>query len=175
MAKRKESRTSKRLLAAAEKERQAVDLRMKRLPYREIAEALGYANESAARKAVERSMARTIEATTETADELRRIEIECLDRQHRRLEKQIEKALAVVAAWEEAGGEGEPPAFDPGMHARLEDSLTKVAARRASLLGLDAPKRAELTGKDGGPIPVEATWAGTFESAKALLERGDAE
>lgn len=36
------------------------------------------------------------------------------------------------------------------------DRLVKLEARRAKLLGLDAPTKSELSGPDGGPIPVEA-------------------
>jgi hypothetical protein len=36
------------------------------------------------------------------------------------------------------------------------DTLLKVSQTRAKLLGLNAPTRTELTGKDGAPIQVEA-------------------
>jgi len=36
------------------------------------------------------------------------------------------------------------------------EAVVKIEDRRAKLNGLDAPKRHELSGPDGGPVPVEA-------------------
>jgi transposase len=35
------------------------------------------------------------------------------------------------------------------------DRIVKLLERKANLLGLDAPKKTEVTGKDGGPMQVE--------------------
>lgn len=39
------------------------------------------------------------------------------------------------------------------------DRLVKIEARRAKLLGTDAPTKSELSGPEGGPIPLEAQTA----------------
>lgn len=45
------------------------------------------------------------------------------------------------------------------------DRVLKLMKRRADLLGLDAPTRTELTGKDGGPI--ESVHAGLTDTERA--------
>lgn len=49
------------------------------------------------------------------------------------------------------------PRIDAGETAAVDVAL-RLQKRRADLLGLDAPKRTETTGPDGGPIVV--TWGG---------------
>jgi hypothetical protein len=49
------------------------------------------------------------------------------------------------------------PAFLAGVMSCIE--------RRCKLLGLDAPAKAELTGKDGGPVQVDAIVKSAIEKA----------
>lgn len=91
----------------------ALDLRRDGLPYREIADRLGYSDESGARKAVSRLLDRT---EAEGVGELRRLESERLD--------------AIMSAhWPAAiGGDVDASRIVLG-----------VVDRRAKLLGLNAP------------------------------------
>lgn len=41
--------------------------------------------------------------------------------------------------------------------ARLTDTKCKLLDRRAKMLGVDAPAKSEVTGKDGAPLVEEAT------------------
>lgn len=63
-------------LSAAERSRRALQLRLMRQSYDQIAKALGYSHKSAARKAVEREIAKV---PREAAKELRDQELETLD------------------------------------------------------------------------------------------------
>lgn len=102
-------------IAARERARKALELRKAGAQYVDIATALGYADHSGARRAVERALARL---TAEPAAELRQIEVLRLDRM-------------LQALWEQAvkGNQG------------AIDRVLKIAERRAKLLGLDAPEK----------------------------------
>jgi hypothetical protein len=65
------------------------------------------------------------------AEELRRIELERCD-------------ALTLKLW--------PQSDNP----RVCDSILRIMERRAKLLGLDAPAKAEISGADGGPIEVSS-------------------
>lgn len=117
---------SEELLA---KERRALELRRAGLTYDRIAAQLGYTNKSAAKKAVERGIQRTLQ---EPADELRVLETDRLDR--------LQTAL-----W--------PGAMEGDEKKAL--AILKLMERRSKLLGLDVPVRQELTGPGGSPLVIE--------------------
>jgi len=125
-----ESATSKRLLLALERENKALSLRRSGANEAEIAESLGM-TKSGAHKAVWRALRRAQSLTAEQADEWVALELDRLDRMQ-------------MALWPRALA-GDVKAID-----RILD----IMRRRAKLLGLDAPSRHELTGKDGDPIEV---------------------
>lgn len=131
-----ESRTSARRLEGAARVNEAVRLRKQRLPYRVIAERCGYADESGARKAVEEALRATREATSESAEELREIEVAALDRLERRLTR---TALDTET--------------DAAKQAMLAGAIVRVQERRSKLLGLDSPTRVgvEHSGRMGPP------------------------
>ena len=62
--------------------------------------------------------------------------------------------------------------------ARAGNVLVRVSARRAALLGLDAPTQLELTGRSGGPVIVgdnlsrlsDAELVARFERVRAAVE-----
>ncbi len=89
--------------------------------------------ESSVSRLIKRALDRLEEDARETADDVRRLMLERLDRMLRGLSRQI--------------AEGEPRAIEVAL---------KVEDRRARLLGLDAPKVTEVTGKGGGPVQVNA-------------------
>lgn len=112
-----------------ERERQALDLRRAGITYDVIASRLGYTNRSAAKKAVMRGIARTLQ---ESADELRTVEADRLDRMQ-------------AAAWTGAM-RGDDKALV---------TVLKIMERRARLLGLDAPTSLEHAGPGGDPLTIE--------------------
>jgi len=108
------SKSGNNALAALERERQALQLRKGGATFEAIAAHLGYHNHSGAYKAVRRAMRRTLQ---EPANELRRLELARLD--------DLLRGVWVAAC------QGNVAAVD---------RVLKIMARRAALLGLDAPQ-----------------------------------
>ena len=98
----------------------------------QIAEALGYRGRCGAHKSVTAALRKTLQ---EPADELRTLEAERLDR-------------LMLATWQAATG-GELDAID---------RVLKIMARRARLLGLDAPDRTDIT-SGGERLESSQEWA----------------
>jgi len=105
-------------MAAAERERQALELRKQGSTFDQIAQAVGYADRSAAYKAVMRGLKATLR---EPADEVRALYLERLD--------YVMQCMAPRMA------EGNPQAAA---------AYIKALERQAALLGLDAPLRTEM-------------------------------
>jgi hypothetical protein len=112
-----ESMTSQKRLEAAERHRQALELRKEGLTFEAIAQRLGYGSVSSAFRAVQRTLRRTLQ---EPADELRKLELERLD-----------------ALWENLWDQRHKP--------HVVDRLLAIMERRAKLLGLDAPSKIDIT------------------------------
>ncbi len=123
-----ESKTSKRILTGRQREIDALELRKSGATYSSIAKAMGISLSGAA-DAVKRALARLNERSLEGADELRRLELERLDRM-------------LLAMYPQAtrGNQGSV------------DRVLRIMERRARLLGLDAPIRNEHSGVGGRPI-----------------------
>lgn len=111
-------RTGTKAIETAEKERQALELKLAGFDLSQIAGQLGYTHASAAQKAIKRALRKTIQ---EPADELRVIELRRLDKMQAGLWR---KAIA-----------GDVFAVD---------RVIKIMDRRAKLLGLDAPLKINL-------------------------------
>jgi len=114
------SRTSQRRLTARERERRGLALRLEGKTYQQIARELGM-SEAGAYKAVLRALTRLNEKIAEQADEVRRLELERLDR-------------LLLGLWPQAarGNQG------------AVDRVLRIMERRARLLGLDAPNALDL-------------------------------
>jgi len=104
-----------RRIAAHGRQVKALELRLAGCSYEQIASQLGYAGRSGAYKAVETALRQTLR---EPAEALRTISLERLDR-------------VTLAIWRAAN------AGD----LRAIDVLLRIEARRAKLLGLDAPAK----------------------------------
>jgi hypothetical protein len=113
--------------------RQCLELRRSGLTYEEIGSRLGITRQGA-HKHVKRALEQLAATTAEDASALRTLELLRLDR--------------YLAGLDTSATNGDVGA----VHAAL-----KLAERRAKLLGLDAPTKQELTGKDGGPLATETT------------------
>jgi len=108
-----------RRIASLKRKKEALELRIAGVSYDAIATKLGYKSRSGAFEAVKTALVQTL---IEPAEELRNIEVLRLDK-------------ALKAIWSQVLG-GNLPAVD---------RYIKVAQRRADLLGLDAPKRTDVT------------------------------
>lgn len=110
------SQTNK--VKAADKQRQALELRKAGVTYARIAEQLGYRSPSGAHKAVELALKSVL---SEPAEEVRQLELERLD-------------SMLLALW---------PQVRNGNHGAIDRAL-RVMERRARLLGLDAPVKQDI-------------------------------
>ncbi len=122
-----ESKTSPRKMRARDREVEALNLRKSGATYDQIGKTLGITTQGAY-KAIIRSLQRLNEKNTEGTEELRRLEVERLDRM-------------LAAIWGQVlnGNQG------------AIDRALRIGERRAKLLGLDAPTKTDLT-TDGKPI-----------------------
>jgi len=107
------TKTSVNEIDAAQKQRDALIMRIAGHSYQDIADALGYAHPSGSHKAVTSALRKTVK---EPADELRDLEVSRMDHMYFCLEPKIAKG-----------------------DARAIEVAIKILERRAKLLGLDAP------------------------------------
>ena len=125
--------TSGYRMEVKERRRNIMELRMTGASQRHIAETLGLAKSTVSAH-LNAALAELVEQVHDAAESVRALELERLDR-------------LLVAMW----GSATAGSF----HAT--DRVLKIMERRSMLLGLDAPKRQEVTGKDGGPIQTTQT------------------
>jgi len=121
------SKVDNRIVRGRQREIESLELRKAGLTYRQIGERLGI-TEQGAHAAVMRALRRLNERITEAAEEVRRLELERLDR-------------LLLALWPQAakGNQG------------AVDRVLRIMERRARLLGLDAPKGVDVT-SGGAPL-----------------------
>lgn len=129
--KRGESRHSQRRIEAVETQAKALEYRKLGLSYSQIAQKLELNSPQTAWNAVESALKRTLQ---DDADAVRKLEAERLD------------AMFL-------------PVYSNAMRGDLQalSACLNIMTRRARLLGLDAPERKELTGKDGKPLELTPT------------------
>lgn len=108
-----------------DKERRVIELRRAGVTYDVIADEVGYSNASGAYHAFTRAMKRTLRESG--SEELRELEADRLDRLQR-------------FAWPQAA-QGD---------LRSIETILRIMARRARLLGLDSPIKQEVTTFEGG-------------------------
>ena len=125
-----EPKTSKRRIAAKEKQAEALELRKAGLTYDAIAARLGYTNKTSAYKAV---MTALNDLRREPAEEVRRLEVERLDALWQRL-------------WDRLNMAGPLKLSDLG---QIIQYALKLSERRAKLLGLDQPMKIAPTDPTG--------------------------
>ena len=117
----KKTRVSKRQnIALRQRGQQAISLRMAGATIKQIADQLGYASEAGAYKAIMRELAQTAQGMSESTEAVRQLELKRLD------QMQFPIWPSVIAGDQSAIG-----------------TALRIQERRASLLGLDAPKQIE--------------------------------
>lgn len=112
---------------------QAIALRMAGMDYATIAERLDYGSPQAASKDLYRALRSYREEEEAKVEEWRQLESQRLDRLQ-------------AAAWAKAL-KGDLKAIE---------TVLKVISQRSKLLGLDMPLRAEVSGPNGGAVPLGA-------------------
>ena len=136
-----------RRILTADRERIALDMRRSGASYQAIADRLGYQGPSGAWKACSRALAASVR---EVADELRNLELARLDRMH-------------AAVW--------PKAI--AGNCRAVDRVLAIMARRAKLLGLDAPRRRNVSGTVTLQTLAERAAEGTDLDAGTILAEAE--
>ena len=117
---RKTKASRRTSLAVRQKGQQAIALRMAGATTAQIAEQLGYANESGAYKAIMRELEQTAQDQSESTEAVRQLEVKRLDQM-------------LFPIW---------PAVLQG-DTQATSTALRIQERRAALLGLDAPKQFE--------------------------------
>lgn len=151
-----------RTLEDAERDAEAARLQARGRSLRQIAQELGYANESGAHKAIARALAAV---PVQGVDELRRIQCDQLD-------YLTGKALEILEATHYAHSTHGDLLYGPDGNVLVDsapalnaiDRLVRILERRAKLMGLDAPQRHEVTTLDYLDAQIRAA---TAELARA--------
>lgn len=128
----------------AKRRAQAIALRLAGMDFDTIAERLNYSSRGAATKDVWRAVEANRLEEKQAVDNLREVEGARLDRLQ-------------AAAW--------PKALKGDLKAI--ETVLKVITQRSRLFGLDAPVRTEVSGPDGGAIPLGA---GSLTELNKLIE-----
>jgi|SRR5688572_5955205 len=167
---------SKRDLRNAEMQRDVAALRRKGYSFDRIAAELKCAP-STAYEHWKALLARTRKEAEQTAEDMRELELARLDDWTADLNDILRDPLGLEATGL-VGEDADPEerarvaaALDPGKATDLKlkayERLIKISQRRSELVGLDAPKKSEITGKDGEPLSPDASL--TPERAAALI------
>lgn len=126
---RGEDAASPRRITAAEKRARALELRKAGATYDQIARQVGFSERGAAYRAVQTAL---LEITQEPAQEVRQLELERLD-------------AMLLGLW---------PAARKGKEGAV-DRVLRIMERRAKLLGLDAPVKADVGVHQADPRDAE--------------------
>lgn len=138
-----DTKNSPRRVAAAERRTKALELRKAGLTFAQIGKALGGCSEQRAHKLVTDELRRLNAKRSEVAAEVLRLELERLD-------------ALLFSVWTKA----------KAGNSRAVAAALAIMARRAKLLGLDAPEKKELTGGGGGALRF--TLEDAIEASKEL-------
>lgn len=131
-----------RRINTAERDAQAARLRAQHLTYDQIATELGYADRGHAYQAVQRAL---LAAVKEPAEELRQLELERLDTLARTCEGILARHHVMVSHGRIIKDDDGQVLLDDGPVMQAVDRLLKIQERRAKLLGLDTPVKADVT------------------------------
>jgi len=145
--------TSPRKLAALDRAARALEMRKSGISYRRIAEKLE-CDVSTAHLYVKEAIAKSAESIQHSADELRAIELEKLDKWEASLQLGIRDA-------------------DPQVRAKSAAVLLKITESRRKLLGLDAPQKIEMSGNLYTVKEVSPDCPEWGEPAKTEPAKGD--
>lgn len=144
-----QSKNSPRMCRARVRALEAFRLRMEGKHYWEIGQLL-HMTEDGARRAVKRAMDDTRERLQETVQEHVELDLARIEAAIRELWPLIEMDTSAMPILARVG------ARETQLKAMAQ--LEKLLARKAKLLGLDAPDRLEVAGKDGEPMTFRVTW-----------------
>lgn len=137
------SKTDAISVNTAEKAKQALELRLRGLSYDQIGTAIGM-SKSRAHQLVKEAID---DIPKEAASEVLQMELATLSKL-----QEVYMAVALKGAEVQTDFHGTPCLVLADTTKNAAMILMRVLERRAKYLGLDAPEKAELTGKDGSPL-----------------------
>lgn len=165
----------------SERRAQLIRLRVAGKGFDEIAELLEYPTRGAATKDFKRALEQNLDEEGAAVATYRQLENERLDAELVRLNDMETKVRAVLDNRHIVVSNGrvildpdtEEPMDDDAIVLQAVDRLVKIedarrrnGERRAKLNGLDAPERTEVSGPDGGAVPLGS---GTLNELTALI------
>lgn len=160
-----ESKSSPRRIRAKERQKQALELRLAGVTFEAIAEAVGFRSKQAAHDSVTRALRGLPEAA---AKDLRELDLKRLDAMYQRIWPFV---IAPTVKMMPSPSGPQMLVWDEARFLAVDRCL-RILAQRARLLGLDAVKRLELTGAEGGPIELAAV---TLAAKLQRIVDGDAD
>ena len=154
------AKTSPRRVRTTEQTIKALDLRKRGHTYTEIAGKLECARSTACRYVLS-ELEYLADQCREEAGQVRDLELARLDELYLKAWTALESASALLATSVAPDEHGRDRLTDEKQYMRASRALSdaegrclNIMERRAKLLGLDAPAKQELTGKDGGPLRI---------------------
>ena len=146
---RHEHQPKQRQIVCLAKQLKALALRQEGMAYDDIAKEVGYNSYQACHKAVMTALHNTL---AEPANELRTLEAQRLDKM-------------MQSVWKRCIGYAKPDGTIFPPQPELIDSVLKIMARRAKMLGLDAPEKHDHTSdgkalKGYAPSILPSLWRG---------------
>lgn len=156
-----------------EKDHEAARLRSQSLTFRQIGERLGVTGQ-AAFAMVKRAIADIPREGTEELIALELAKLDAIEAKYAEITQGLHPMVSmsgkIVGFTDDETGK-EIYLEDSAPVIRALDGLLKVSESRRKLLGLNAPTRTELTGKDGGAIEIEDRSTAAKASVLSLLSR----
>lgn len=136
-----------RTLEGAERDREAARLRSRGFSYQEISDDLGYGDRANAYRAVTKLLAGIDIDTREIATKLQLDQLDMLTQATLDVLERFHYTVSDgrIVYLGDKGDSDREPLLDDGPVLNAVDRLLKIADRRARLLGLDAPKRVEVS------------------------------
>ena len=137
---------SRRTNAQMMRDYRALELRRRNLTYRQIADQLGMGSVSRAYDAVQRAL---LDAVVESAEEVRKVELERLDELSRVAWRVLHARHVHIGRGGDLATDADgEPIIDDGPTLQAIDRLLKIGERRAKLMGLDAPTQVQVLTTD---------------------------
>lgn len=147
-------KTDQTRLEAAERHVRAFELRKAGASYRAIGADLGVSGKTA-HEDVRRVLAELAEATNDSAEEYRTMELERLDHLTLAAARVLQTTHPLVSGGKILSGfttDGKAIGLtDDGPRLQAIDRLLRISESRRKLLGLDAPAKTAITNPDGTP------------------------
>jgi hypothetical protein len=153
--------STRTMLTAAQKRKKAIELRLRGVPWDDVADLVGYANAQNACRAVTDALAKYPAPAIAQLRQLEEMKLDLLEAEAWSVLGTVHYATCAKGLVVDEDGE---PVIDSAPRDRAMNTLLRIAQRRARLLGLDQPVKIEID--DGSVDPeIESVVAAIMETA----------